>query len=511
MARPRTRFVCQQCGAVSVKWQGRCADCNEWNTLVEEVEAPARKGSLSPTVGSGASRPVALHEVTVTEHNRCRTGVGEFDRVAGGGMVAGSLILVGGPPGIGKSTLLLQVAEGVGRGGGSVLYVTGEESLSQVRMRADRLGVATPQLRLLAETDLDAVVAHATAERPALLLVDSIQTLSLADISSAPGSVSQVRECTARLMRLAKGEGITVILVGHVTKDGNLAGPRVLEHLVDAVLYFEGDDSHSYRVLKAVKNRFGPTHEVGLFEMLGKGLVDVPNASEYFLAQRQHGVPGTCVVPVVEGTRAMLVEVQALCNKSYYGTPSRRASGLEANRLVMLLAVLAKRSRITRLGDQDVFVNVTGGLEIDETAADLGVLVALASSATNTCLGEATAVFGEVGLGGELRAVAHAEQRVAECARMGLRRIVLPAANLSGRNPLKAPPGVTLHGASQLAEALDEALPGLAARVQRQRSENARGGGEHSRPYEARGQGPHPYPRPPWDDSDFEERDPTEG
>jgi DNA repair protein RadA/Sms len=464
MARPRSRFVCQECGAVSVKWSGRCSDCSAWNSLVEELE-PARRGSLSPNQGSSPAKPIALADVEVSEHRRVSSGVGEFDRVAGGGMVPGSLLLVGGPPGIGKSTLLLQVAEGVGSAGGRVLYVTGEESLGQVRMRADRLGVHTSHLRLLAETDLDSLVAHALAERPCLLLVDSIQTLSLAEVSSAPGSVSQVRECTARLMRLAKGEGITVILVGHVTKDGNLAGPRVLEHLVDAVLYFEGDDSHSYRLLKAVKNRFGPTHEVGLFEMHGVGLVDVPNASEFFLAQRQKGISGSCVVPLIEGTRALLVEVQSLCNKSYYGIPSRRASGLEVNRLVMLLAVLQKRGRLYTLGGQDVFVNVTGGMEIDETAADLGVLVAIASSATNTCVAEATAAFGEVGLGGELRAVAHAEQRIVECARMGIRHIVLPKTNLGSRASFKVPSGVTLSGVSLLAEALEEILPGFAQKA----------------------------------------------
>ncbi len=457
MARARMHFVCQQCGTVSIKWQGKCSDCGAWNSLVEEAE-PARPGLLSPTVSS--SPPVRLADVALAQEPRYPSGLPEFDRVAGGGLVPGSLLLVGGPPGIGKSTLLLQVAEGIGRRGNAVLYVTGEESLAQVRMRADRLGVTTDRLSLLSEIDLDTILARAKEARPRLLMIDSVQTLMQAEVASAPGSVSQVRECTAGLMRLAKGEGITVLLAGHVTKDGSLAGPRVMEHLVDTVLYFEGDGSHSYRVLKAVKNRFGPTHEVGLFEMREAGLMDVPNASEFFLAQRASGTPGSVVVPVVEGTRSMLVEVQALCTPAYEGSNlMRRAAGLEVNRVIMLLAVLHKRGGHAEIVKHHAFLNVAGGMEVEEPAADLGVLVAVASSLRDRPVAAGTAVLGEVGLGGEIRAVAGVEQRVAECARMGLHRIVVPASVLQSRGGVKTPSGVQLVGAATLAEALRACVP----------------------------------------------------
>jgi len=456
MARARSRYVCQQCGSVAFKWQGRCNDCGEWNTLVEEAEPAARKGSLSPTTAS--ARPVPLSEVEMVSLKRATTGVAEFDRVAGGGLVPGSLLLVGGPPGIGKSTLLLQVAEGVGRGGGKVLYVTGEESLAQVRMRADRLGVKTAGVSLLSETDLEAVLATARETRPRLLMVDSVQTLFHPEISSAPGSVSQVRECTAHLMRLAKGDSITVILVGHVTKDGSLAGPRVMEHLVDTVLYFEGDAMHQYRILKAVKNRFGPTHEVGLFEMQHRGLVDLPNPSEFFLSQRVGGAAGSVIVPVTEGTRSMLVEVQALCNSTGFGYPARKSSGVDANRLVMLLAVLQKHA-MAGTGNHDVFVNVAGGMDVEEPAADLGVLLAVGSSIVEAPVAEGTAVFGEVGLGGEIRAVGSAETRLAEAARMGFHRLLLPASMLKGRTRPQAPAGAQLVGVATLSEALHQAIP----------------------------------------------------
>ena len=451
MARARTRYVCQQCGAVSVKWQGRCTECGGWNTFVEEAEPPARATPTLSPHGGGSARAVRLDEVATEKHARFMTGVGEFDRVAGGGIVPGSLILVGGPPGIGKSTLLLQIAEGVGRGGQEVLYVSGEESLGQVRMRAERLGVATKRLVLLSEIELESVRASVAEHRPGLVLVDSIQTMFTSGVESAPGSVSQVRECTAALMRLAKTSGVTFVLVGHVTKEGGLAGPRVMEHLVDTVLYFEGDRLQSYRILKAVKNRFGSTSEVGLFEMQAQGLVDVPNASEFFLSQRLEDAPGSCVVPVMEGTRALLVELQALCNKAAFGYPARRATGIESNRLVMLLAVMEKHGRL-RLAESDVFVNVAGGMEVDEPAADLGVMMAIASTFTDRPLRSGLAVVGEVGLGGEIRAVTHAQQRAIECARLGVRELVLPAANLKGR--LHDTGGMTLHGVRTLREAI---------------------------------------------------------
>lgn len=460
MAKARTRYVCQQCGAVSVKWQGRCTECGNWNTLVEEAEPPPRAAAtLSPHGGGG--KAVRLDQVAAEKHARFFTGVGEFDRVAGGGIVPGSLILVGGPPGIGKSTLLLQIAEGVGRGGQEVLYVSGEESLGQVRMRAQRLGVATERLLLLPEIELESVRASVAERSPGLVLVDSIQTMFTSTVESAPGSVSQVRECTAALMRLAKSSGVTFVLVGHVTKEGSLAGPRVMEHLVDTVLYFEGDRLQNYRILKAVKNRFGSTSEVGLFEMQAQGLVDVPNASEFFLSQRIEDAPGSCIVPVVEGTRALLVEVQSLCNKAAFGYPARRATGIDSNRLVMLLAVMEKHGR-TRLAESDVFVNVAGGMEVDEPAADLGVLMAIASSFTDRPVRDGLAVVGEVGLGGEIRAVTQAQQRVTECARMGVRELVLPAANLKAR--LHDTAGMTVRGVRTVREAmracLGDARPG---------------------------------------------------
>ncbi|NDD26645.1 MAG: DNA repair protein RadA [Proteobacteria bacterium] len=454
MAKPRTRYVCQQCGAVSVKWQGRCTECGAWSSLAEEIAPSGRSGaSLSPN--SGGQKAVRLSNVALESHSRFRSGVGEFDRVAGGGIVPGSLILVGGPPGIGKSTLLLQIAEGVGRAGHEVLYVSGEESLAQVRMRAERLGVETDRLRLLAEIELEAVRASVSEHAPRLVLIDSIQTMFTSTIESAPGSVSQVRECTAALMRVAKGSAVTFVIVGHVTKEGSLAGPRVMEHLVDTVLYFEGDRLQSYRILKAVKNRFGSTSEVGLFEMQGQGLVDVPNASEFFLSQRVSDAPGSCVVPVVEGTRALLVEVQALCNKAAFGTPARRATGIESNRLVMLLAVMEKHGRL-RLSESDVFVNVAGGMEVDEPAADLGVVAAIASTSTDRPIRQGFAVIGEIGLGGEIRAVPHAQQRVTECARMGVRDLVLPASNLKAR--LHDTGEMRLHGVQTVREALRACL-----------------------------------------------------
>lgn len=421
---------------------------------MEEVETPPRRGAVRPRL-TGGSGALTLAEVGTEAHVRFHTAVEEFDRVAGGGIVPGSLILVGGPPGIGKSTLLLQIAEGVGRGGHEVLYVSGEESLSQIRMRAERLGVTTRQLRLLAETALEAVSEHVQRHKPRLVLVDSIQTMSTEAVESAPGSVSQVRECTAQAMRLAKSLGVTFVIVGHVTKEGSLAGPRVMEHLVDTVLYFEGDRLQNHRILKAVKNRFGSTSEIGLFEMRAEGLVDVPNASEFFLSQRVDGAPGSCIVPVVEGSRAMLVEVQALCNPSHFGNPARRATGFDGNRLVMLLAVLDRRARLTSVSQSDVFVNAAGGMEVDEPAADLALVVAIASSATDRPLRRGLAVIGEVGLGGEVRAVTHVEQRLTECARMGISEIVLPVSNLQAR---RDSPSLQLRGVRHVREALDVCL-----------------------------------------------------
>lgn len=450
----RTRFVCQECGAVAIKWQGRCNDCNNWNTLVEEVVTPK---AAAPLLAGGQIVP--LPEVSVEESLRTRTGIAEFDRVLGGGLVEGSLVLVGGPPGTGKSTLMLQVAQGIATARKRpVLYVTGEESAQQTRMRADRLGVMDPNILLLPEVNVDIIVEHVQRLQPALLMIDSVQTIYRPEIGAAPGSVTQVRESTATLMRLAKSLPVTVLLVGHVTKDGTIAGPRVLEHLVDTVLYFEGDGMFNFRLLKAVKNRFGPSHEVGIFEMVNEGLKGKPNASELFLAYRQTNVAGSCVVPILEGTRVCLVEVQALVGESTVpnGIPTRRSNGVDPNRAAVLLAVLNRRSQGYSVGGKDVFINVVGGLTVEEPALDLGVLLAVASGAADRCLDPHTACFGEVGLGGEVRGVDQIEKRLYECAQAGFTRCLVPARNV--QPTLRLPPTLSVVAVETLQDALHASL-----------------------------------------------------
>ncbi|HEY4002178.1 MAG TPA: DNA repair protein RadA [Candidatus Xenobia bacterium] len=451
----KTRFVCQECGAVAIKWQGRCHDCGQWNSLVEEPVTLERKGLSGPLLQAGALTP--LSEVSIESSLRSGTGVPEFDRVLGGGLVEGSLVLVGGPPGTGKSTLMLQVAEGVAkRQPRPVLYVTGEESAQQTRLRADRLGLRQEGILLLPEVNVDVIVEHVQRLKPALVLIDSIQTLFRPEIGAAPGSVSQVRESAATLMRLAKSLPVTVLLVGHVTKDGSLAGPRVLEHLVDTVLYFEGEGLFNYRVLKAVKNRFGPSSEVGIFEMDGTGLRGKPNASELFLAYRQSDVPGSCVVPIMEGTRACLVEVQALVSTTTYPMPTRRSNGVDHNRTAVLLAVLERRARVHVTG-HDVFVNVVGGLRVDEPALDLGILLAVASGISDVAVERNTACLGEVGLGGELRGVDQLDKRLSECAQAGFTRCLVPARNV--QPTLQLPKQLELLPVATLSDALEAALP----------------------------------------------------
>ncbi|MHB2019081.1 MAG: DNA repair protein RadA [Candidatus Xenobia bacterium] len=452
MSKPRTRFVCQECGSVAIKWQGRCHDCGGWNTLVEEPLGPERKSGLAVAAPGGL---VALPEVELQESVRTPSGLSEFDRVLGGGLVEGSLVLVGGPPGTGKSTLMLQVAQAVAaRRKRPVLYVTGEESAQQTRMRADRLGVTDANILLLPEVNLDFIAEQVNRIQPALLMVDSIQTVFRPDISAAPGSVTQVRECTALLMRLAKSLPVTTLLVGHVTKDGAIAGPRVLEHLVDTVLYFEGDVM-SYRVLKAVKNRFGSTNEVGIFEMDGSGLRGRANASELFLAYRQSSVPGSCVVPILEGSRACLVEVQALVSASSFPMPTRRSTGVDNNRVAVLLAVLERRAG-RGLAGRDVFVNVVGGLHVEEPALDLGILMAVASALDDSPVDALTVCFGEVGLGGEIRGVDQVDKRLIEAAQAGFTRCLVPAKNLQPSTP--RPSGLTLLPVEDLTTALTSGL-----------------------------------------------------
>ncbi len=427
MSKKKVSHVCQECGYETPKWVGRCPSCGNWNTIVEEVVAPpqqARRPQVLP-----AQKPLPIQEVDVEDAPRFSSGSTEFDRVLGQGMVPGSVLLIVGDPGVGKSSLLLQVCAHVATTRGTVLYVTGEESARQVRMRADRLSALSPSLHVLSETNLDLVQQHVTALAPELLVIDSIQTLFWPEVPSAPGSVSQVRECAHYLLQLAKSRNMTTAIIGHVTKDGGLAGPRVLEHIVDSVLYFEGDHSAQHRVLRAVKNRFGSTNEIGLFEMRDSGLLDVPDASSFFLSERPERVPGSVVVPTLEGSRTLLVEIQALVTGSAFGSPRRAADGIDVKRVLLVTAVLEKRAGLL-LADHDAYVKVAGGLSVDEPAIDLGLLVALASSFRERATDPDAVVFGEVGLAGEVRAVTQAEKRVREAQKMGFRKVVLPRGNM---------------------------------------------------------------------------------
>jgi DNA repair protein RadA/Sms len=426
-------FVCQDCGAQSPKWLGRCAECGAWNSLVEERPTDAQGSAASAGhryAGASAPSPARLYrEVEVHQHARLSTTIGEFDRVLGGGVVPGSLILLGGEPGIGKSTLLLQAAASMARTVGSVLYSSGEESEHQIKSRGERLGVGDAPLYLLAETCLERILEEVARLAPALVIVDSIQTVYSLKFQSAPGSIGQVREAATQLLFVAKGQNVPIVLVGHVTKEGSLAGPKALEHIVDTVLSFEGERHHSHRVVRAVKNRFGAVSELGVFEMTPEGLRPVPNPSMLFLAERPVNAPGSAVLCALEGSRPILVEVQALVSTSTYGTARRMANGIDQQRLSLLLAVLEKRSGL-HLGGDDVFVNVAGGMSIDEPASDLGIIAALASSVRNRPVPQTTAMFGEVGLAGEVRGVAQAALRIREATQMGFERCVMPDANI---------------------------------------------------------------------------------
>jgi DNA repair protein RadA/Sms len=444
MDRNRIRYVCQQCGHESPKWLGRCPSCGEWNSLVEEVETPRGQ----PARRAQAVEPVSVAEVAVATESRVSTGSAEFDRILGGGVVTGSAVLVGGDPGIGKSTLLLQMGEQVARAGGRVLYVSAEESVRQTKLRAERLGATAPSLLLLAENDLDTITATAVRVRPSVLIVDSIQTIFRGDVASAAGSVAQVRECTGALVRMAKDHGIATFIVGHVTKEGTLAGPKVLEHLVDTVVSFEGDRHHAYRILRATKNRFGSTNEIGVFEMAGTGLVEVPNPSAAFLSERPEAAPGSAVVCAIEGTRPLLVEVQALVSPTHFGMPRRTAAGVDYNRLLVLLAVLERRAGL-QLASQDVYASVAGGVGVDEPAADLGVAVAVASSLRNRPVDPRAVVIGEVGLAGEVRGVPQLGKRLAEAVRLGFERAVVPRAG-----GVQVPSGLVLVEVGDLSSAL---------------------------------------------------------
>lgn len=455
MAKNKTVYVCQECGHESLKWLGKCPACSAWNSMVEEVvhhETTARRG-LSLGLSSGQN-PVPIGEVNVEETPRFSTGSGELNRVLGGGLLPGSLTMIVGDPGVGKSSMTIKVCSNVAAQGGKVLYVTGEESTQQIKLRADRLSAIHEHLYVLSETNLEVIEQQALKLQPSLLVIDSIQTIFQPELSSAPGSVSQVRECAVQLLKLAKSHFIATCLVGHVLKDGSLAGPRTLEHIVDTVLYFEGDRNAQYRILRAIKNRFGSTNELGLFEMRNEGLIDVPDASKIFLAERPLDVPGSIVVPTIEGTRPLLVEVQALVSSSSFMPPRRAADGVDIKRIQLLLAVLEKRMGMS-IGVADVYVKVAGGINVDEPAIDLGLAVALASSFRNCQTSAGTAVFGEIGLAGEVRAVTQVEPRIREAERMGFKRMILPKGNLKG---LLLKTGMKLVGVETVQEGLDAAL-----------------------------------------------------
>ena len=422
----KTTFFCKECGFESPKWLGQCPGCKEWDSFVEE---PVVKTAAGRSVTVTEHRePSKLSEIVTNDEVRTLTGIGELDRVLGGGIVTGSLVLVGGDPGIGKSTLLLQMCKQLAEAGKDVLYVSGEESVKQIKMRADRLGTFQKELFLLSETDLDIVTEVIGRKKPEIVIIDSIQTMYREEIGSAPGSVSQVRETTSTLMRLAKSLPVSIFIVGHVTKEGVVAGPRVLEHMVDTVLYFEGDGGASYRFLRGVKNRFGSTDEIGVFEMRGNGLVEVPNPSEYMLAGKPKQAPGSIVVCSIEGTRPILIEVQALVCQTNFNMPRRTSTGTDYNRVNLLMAVIEKRMGV-RMGDCDAYINVAGGMRIHEPALDLGIILALLTSYRNQSLDDETICFGEVGLAGEVRAVNMAEQRVLEAAKLGFKRCLLPKVN----------------------------------------------------------------------------------
>lgn len=450
MAKGKTTvYFCQECGFESSKWMGQCPGCKEWNTFVEETVDKKTAGKGKQSIAREA-KVMPLSEIEMTKEKRVLTEYKELDRVLGGGIVPGSMILVGGDPGIGKSTLLLQVCRNLSEKKVSVLYISGEESLQQIKIRAERIGTFGDDLRLLCETNLDTIQDVIAKEKPQVVIIDSIQTMYREEVSSAPGSVSQVRESTGVLMQIAKGMNITIFIVGHVTKEGVVAGPRVLEHMVDTVLYFEGDRHAAYRILRGVKNRFGSTNEIGVFEMREEGLCEVENPSEFMLSGRPEGASGSVVACSMEGTRPILLEVQALVCKSNFGIPRRTAAGTDFNRVNLLMAVLEKRLGI-KMGECDAYINIAGGIKMNEPAIDLGIVLALLSSYKEKPISEKTICFGEVGLSGEVRAVNMAEQRVLEAKKLGFETCILPEAS---KSTLKKITGIRLIGVKNVQEAI---------------------------------------------------------
>lgn len=459
MAKVRTRFVCQNCGRQTPRYMGRCPSCGEFNTMmeevIEEVKASAKTAARVRAVQSMRTRPERLHEVNMAQESRMVVPMEEFNRVLGGGIVPGSITLIGGDPGIGKSTIILQIGAYMANAAGSVLYVSGEESARQIRMRADRMSLQAEDLFLITETSLSTIFEHVNQIDPAILIIDSIQTVYTEESESSPGSVSQVRECASRLQSLAKSSGVSVFLIGHVTKEGAIAGPRVLEHIVDTVLYLEGDPFQAYRLLRSTKNRFGATSEVGVFEMSSTGMIEVPNPSEMFLAERVLNAPGTSIAVTMEGTRPLLVEIQALTSPTSFGNPRRTPNGVDFNRLLLISAVLTKRFGL-RLHEQDIFVNVIGGLKVDEPASDLSMAISLASSYYDKPVPGDMAFIGEIGLSGELRAVSQLGARLNEAAKIGFKRVVIPKL----RKRLEdAPGGLKLIEARNVGEAIAHVIP----------------------------------------------------
>lgn len=451
MAKIKTKYVCQECGYETGKWLGRCPSCNNFSTFSEEI---IEKQAKNTTTISAVSKALKLDNIAPINEVRTKTGIGELDRVLGGGIVQGSLTLVGGDPGIGKSTLLLQICQWIGKEGKKILYVSGEESVHQIKLRANRLNINTENLLLLSETNFSIIENTVREITPDLVIIDSIQTMFLEELSSAPGSVTQVRECTSKIMRLGKGENIAILIVGHVTKDGAIAGPRILEHMVDTVLYFEGERMASYRILRSVKNRFGSTNEIGVFEMKQEGLVEILNPSEYMLSGRPIGAAGSVVTCSIEGTRPILAEVQSLVSYTTFNIPRRMATGMDFNRIILLIAVLEKKVGL-QLGSYDIYTNLAGGIKILEPALDAAAICSIASSYKNKPIDSKTLIFGEIGLAGEMRAVSFCEKRVIEALKLGFETVILPKDNLKEVLSIS---GIKVQGVSNVNELLSLAF-----------------------------------------------------
>lgn len=457
MAKIKTKYVCQECGYENSKWLGKCPECSKWNTFVEEIEEKTSKSNKEVfVIDKSSSRPLNINSIETIKEQRFSTCINELDRVLGGGVVKGSLVLVGGDPGIGKSTLLIQVSSNVANSGKKVLYISGEESASQIKMRAQRLGIKSDNLYIFAENNLSIIEAHLESVNPDLIILDSIQTVFSPEITSAPGTVSQIKEGTSRFMKISKKMGISTFVVGHVTKEGALAGPKVLEHMVDTVLYFEGERFNTYRLIRAVKNRFGSTNELGVFEMREVGLVELENPSKILIAEKPKDVAGSIIISTVEGTRPMLLELQALASPTSFGIPKRTATGVDYNRVSLLMAVLEKRVGM-QIQNQDIYINVVGGIKINEPSIDLGIVMAIASSFRNIPIDGNVAITGEVGLTGEVRAVSFIEKRIAECKKLGFTKIIIPKSNYEAVKDVK---GIDICPVDSVRQAINMVLGG---------------------------------------------------